>query len=106
MGQDVHALREIAGGRVRAYFADGACEKGDVLVGADESKSKVREQRLPLLHRDDLDIVIICGQYPMTEAVPEELPTLMKDCSLNNIVSYGKGMDVSEFLALEDRRAE
>ncbi|KAF2098204.1 FAD/NAD(P)-binding domain-containing protein [Rhizodiscina lignyota] len=82
---------EIEGGRVLACFADGTTEEGDILVGADGSKSKVREQRLPYLHREDLGIVIICGQCSMNETSSCDLPLFMKDCSLNNIIPYGKG---------------
>ena len=100
-------FKDIEGGRVRAYFADGTMEEGDVLIGADGSRSKVREQRLPSLHREDLGIVIICGQFPLNEANPGQLPELMKDCSLNNIVPYGKGwLFVSSWHSREGQKNE
>lgn len=82
---------ELEDGRVRAYFADGTTVEGDVLVAADGSKSKVREQRLPHIKREDLGIGIVCGRYPLSKATEEGIPELMKDGSLNNIVPYGKG---------------
>lgn len=82
---------EIEGGQVRVYFADGTAEEGDVLIGADGSKSKVREQRLPHVRREDLGIVAICGKYALNEQSSGEIPELMNDCSLNNIVPFGKG---------------
>lgn len=90
-GMSFTQYEETGGGRVRACFADGTSEEGDVLIGADGSKSKVREQRLPNVHREDLGIVIICGQCPMKDGSSTNVPDFMRDCSLNNIIPYGKG---------------
>ena len=90
-GKTFTHYEDIEGGRVRACFEDGTTAEGDVLIGADGSKSKVREQRLPHVQREDLGIVAVCGQYPLDEASSKELPDLMKDSSLNNIIPYGKG---------------
>lgn len=90
-GKTFTHYENIAHDRVRAYFSDGTSEDGDVLIGADGSKSKVREQRLPHVQREDLGILIIVGRYPLRNADSSELPELMKDSSLNNIVPYGRG---------------
>lgn len=82
---------EVEGGKIRAYFEDGSTEEGDILIGADGSKSKVREQRLPHVQRVDLGILAIVGKYVLNETSEKKLPELMKDSSLNNIVPYGNG---------------
>ena len=93
-GKQFTHYEEIEGGpgkRLRAHFADGSTAEGDILVGADGSKSKVKETRLPQLHRQFLGIVIICGRYQLDDERTKALPALMTDGSLNNIVPYGRG---------------
>ncbi|KIV87199.1 hypothetical protein PV11_02761 [Exophiala sideris] len=90
-GKSFTHYEQLGDGRVRAHFADGTSAEGDILIGADGSKSKVREQRLPHLQREHLGIVIICGRYQLDETRTRDLPALMTDGSLNNIVPYGKG---------------
>ncbi|KAK6373669.1 hypothetical protein LTS17_008162 [Exophiala oligosperma] len=82
---------EFVNGSVRAYFQDGTSAEGDILVGADGSKSLVRQQRFPDLTREDLGIAIICGRYQLTPDRVKKLPDFMTDGSLNNIVPRGKG---------------
>lgn len=92
----------VGNGRVRAHFADGTSEEGDVLIGADGSKSKVRDQRLPHIQRVDLGIVAIVGKYILDAISEKELPELMTDSSLNNLVPYGNGwMFVSSWRSRE-----
>ncbi len=62
-----------------------------MLVGADGSKSKVREQRLPRYEREDLGIGVVCGKYTLNETTSQNIPKIMQDCSLNNLIPYGKG---------------
>ncbi len=90
-GKSFTHYETLPDGSVRAFFADGTTAEGDILVGADGSKSKVREQRLPKLAREPLDIVVICGRYQLEETRTRNLPALMTDGSLNNIVPYGQG---------------
>lgn len=81
----------LAHDRVRAHFSDGTSEDGDILIGADGTKSNVRKQRLPHVQREDLGIMIIVGRYPLHNADSSKLPEIMRDSSLNNIVPYGRG---------------
>ena len=78
-------------GRVRAFFADGTTEDGDVLVGAADTRSKVRQQYLPHIRREDLGILAIAGRYILNKQRIRELPTAVTNGSLNNIVPDGKG---------------
>lgn len=98
---------EMEDGRVRAHFADGSNEDGDILIGADGSKSKVREQRLPYVQREDLGIVTIVGRYQLDEARKKDLPSIMTDASLNNIVPYGRGwLFIASFAETNDGSEE
>lgn len=53
---------EYTGDGVRVHTADGQAIDADLLVGADGANSRVREQRLPDLRRQDLGIVNIAGR--------------------------------------------
>ncbi|KAI1610698.1 hypothetical protein EDD36DRAFT_301120 [Exophiala viscosa] len=90
-GKSFTHYEQLDNGRVRAHFAGETSAEGDILIGADGSKSKVREQRLPHLQREHLGIVIICGRCQLDDIRTKSLPPLMTDGSLNNIVPYGKG---------------
>ncbi|SES18328.1 2-polyprenyl-6-methoxyphenol hydroxylase [Lentzea xinjiangensis] len=63
-------------GTVTAFFADGTSETGDVLVGADGARSKVREQYLPHAKVVDTGITSIAGKLPLTEENLRLLPPL------------------------------
>ncbi|WP_280331568.1 FAD-dependent oxidoreductase [Nocardia wallacei] len=59
-------------GRVRAHFADGTADEGDLLVGADGVGSAVRRQLLPHATVRDLGIRCVYGRMvltPETEAL-------------------------------------
>ncbi|OQV08965.1 FAD binding domain-containing protein [Cladophialophora immunda] len=104
-GKSFTRYEHLDGGRVRAHFADSTSAEGDILIGADGSKSQVREQRLPDLQREELGIVIICGRYQLDEQRARGLPALMTDGSLNNIVPYGKGwLFIASFPSTEGER--
>ncbi|KAK4941487.1 hypothetical protein LTR10_018631 [Elasticomyces elasticus] len=105
-GKSFTHYEQLEDGRVRAHFADGSSAEGDILIGADGSKLKVREQRLPHLNREHLGIVIICGRYQLDETRTQDLPALMTDGSLNNIVPYGEGwLFVASFPSAEGESA-
>ena len=78
-------------GRARAHFADGTYEDGDILIGADGSRSKMRELYLPQLKRIDLGILAIAGRYVLDKERMRKLPRFLTDGSLNSIVPKGKG---------------
>ncbi|KAJ0107189.1 FAD/NAD(P)-binding domain-containing protein [Diaporthe amygdali] len=91
---------------IRVHFTGGSFVDGDLLVGADGCRSKVREQRLPSVNRVDLGINAIAGRYmPGHDELPR-LPKAFTDGSLNNIVPAGKGwMFVSSWEAQQDQSA-
>jgi len=96
----------IAGGRLRAYFADGSHTDGDLLIGADGSNSRVRRQYLPELPRLDLGVANIAGRCPLTPEIADQLPAALVDGSVNNVVPPGPGwMFVSTWGAPEGGRA-
>ena len=76
---------------VRAHFADGTFEDGDLLVGADGPRSKIRQQYLPEIQRLDLGILTIAGRYILNEARVRSLPAEITNGSLNNVVPQQKG---------------
>ena len=83
----------IADGRdgVRAVFDDGTYADGDLLVGADGSNSRVRQQLLPHVQRQELGITNIAGRAPLAGPLAEALPADVVDGGINNIVPAGSG---------------
>jgi salicylate hydroxylase len=61
--------QETPDGRVTAFFDDGSSATGDLLVAADGSKSRVREQLLPSAQTVPTDAVAIMGKLALTEDV-------------------------------------
>jgi 2-polyprenyl-6-methoxyphenol hydroxylase-like FAD-dependent oxidoreductase len=61
-------------GTVIAYFEDGASAKGDVLVAADGTNSRVRKQHLPQARLEDSGILAIGGKLPLTPESKALLP--------------------------------
>ena len=61
-------------GPIRAFFDDGRTAEGNVLVGADGGKSRVRNQFLPGAQRVDTGIRAIGGKVILTDDVRSKLP--------------------------------
>jgi 2-polyprenyl-6-methoxyphenol hydroxylase-like FAD-dependent oxidoreductase len=65
-GKQFERYEESADGKVTAFFADGSSVTGDVLVGADGARSKLRKQRLPQARMEQTGIVSIGARLPST----------------------------------------
>jgi 2-polyprenyl-6-methoxyphenol hydroxylase-like FAD-dependent oxidoreductase len=76
---------------VRVRSADGRVVLADLLVGADGANSRVREQRLPDVRRQDLGIVNIAGRVPLTQDLERTLPPSLIDGAVNNVVPARPG---------------
>lgn len=76
-GKECVGYEQLPDGQVLALFADGSTVTGNLLVGADGSRSRVRRQFLPDAPTTDAPGVGIGGKLPLTEAnlawLPEEL---------------------------------
>ena len=65
-GKTLQGYTNNADGSVTACFQDGSFATGDVLVGADGTRSAVRKQRLPEARLEDTGIMSLGGKIPMT----------------------------------------
>lgn len=63
---------------VIAYFEDGTHAVGDLLIGADGAKSKVRAQRCPDLQLEQIPILDTRASVALTPAVKSKLPRLVQ----------------------------
>lgn len=61
-------------GRVTAFFDDGSCDTGDLLVGADGAGSRVRRQYLPHATHTETGLVAIGGKTLLTGRTEALLP--------------------------------
>nr|WP_042188833.1 NAD(P)/FAD-dependent oxidoreductase [Kibdelosporangium sp. MJ126-NF4] len=67
-------------GSVRAWFADGSTDTGDVLVGADGIGSAVRCQYLPHIQVVDTGRRMLMGATPLRAVEDTGLPELLGHC--------------------------
>ncbi|MVU77382.1 FAD-dependent monooxygenase [Nocardia sp. ET3-3] len=91
-GSMFERYERLPDGRVRAHFADGSSEIGDVLVGADGGTSRVRAQYLPHAERVDTGIVTIAGKYGLTPESRARLDARLLRNPLSVIPPSGCGM--------------
>ncbi|WP_410622655.1 FAD-dependent oxidoreductase [Amycolatopsis sp. cmx-8-4] len=82
---------EYTGDGVRVHTSDGRAIDADLLVGADGANSRVREQRLPDLRRQDLGIANIAGRVRLTPGLASALPATLIDGAVNNVVPARPG---------------
>jgi len=66
-GDKLEHWHERTDGTVRAVFADGGTDTGDLLVAADGMGSTVRRQLLPTVRRIDLGVRGVIGRTPLTD---------------------------------------
>jgi 2-polyprenyl-6-methoxyphenol hydroxylase-like FAD-dependent oxidoreductase len=73
-GKELMRYELLAGGGVRAHFADGTSATGDVLVGADGVGSRVRRQYLPRAEVVDTGTRWLGGKTPLDAELRSLLP--------------------------------
>ncbi len=78
-GAEFTRFEQRADGTIRAFFADGGTDTGDVLVGADGIGSAVRRRYLPDVRVADTGRRMIMGATPLRAVVDTGLPGLVGD---------------------------
>jgi 2-polyprenyl-6-methoxyphenol hydroxylase-like FAD-dependent oxidoreductase len=93
------SYEQHADGSVTAHFADGTHATGDLLIGADGARSKVRRQLLPHAQVESTGIVSIAAKVPMSEASRALLPPKVLDgiTLVNAPKGFGAILHVMEF---------
>src|SRR5262249_38661757 len=71
---------------------------GDVLVGADGSTSKVREQYVPHAQVVDTGVIGIAGRYPLTAETQDRLPKPLTTRMNNILPPRSCGMFVAQYI--------
>ncbi|KAJ3122926.1 hypothetical protein HK098_002332 [Nowakowskiella sp. JEL0407] len=65
-GKKFVRYEQVEGG-VKVYFDDGSVEFGDMVVGADGDRSKIRNQRCPELNPESTGIWLTMGSIPLSD---------------------------------------
>ena len=73
-GKEFVRYERTPDGQVTAFFADGTSAVGDVLIGADGARSRVRRQLLPNARRIDTPAIGVGGKLPLTAETMAWLP--------------------------------
>ncbi|NJP92416.1 FAD-dependent monooxygenase [Nonomuraea sp. FMUSA5-5] len=84
-GSALDHYEPLPDGRVRAVFADGSHAVGDLLVGADGTRSAVRRQLVPDAVVDELAWAV-WGRTPITPALLDRVPPELVD-SFNRVIA-------------------
>jgi len=84
-GKEFVQYEKGADGKITASFADGTSASGDVLVAADGSNSRVRQQFLPVAQRIETGVRSIGGKLPLNDETRELLPESFYNC-MNTIM--------------------
>ncbi|WP_163507806.1 FAD-dependent oxidoreductase [Fodinicola acaciae] len=69
--------KENSDGTVTAYFADGSRATGDVLIGADGTRSRVREQLVPRATTTQIPAIGVAGKLMLTPETLAWLPEIL-----------------------------
>jgi salicylate hydroxylase len=91
--------QETSDSKVAVYFDDGTSATGDLLVAADGSSSRVRNQFLPHAHPVATGVMAIMGKLALTEEVRQLLVAGQLDGATSVLGRNGQAM----FIALHDR---
>jgi 2-polyprenyl-6-methoxyphenol hydroxylase-like FAD-dependent oxidoreductase len=101
-GKTFTRYETCADGRVVAYFEDGTCAEGDVLVAADGGGSRVRRQLLPQAERIDTGVVGIAGKVFLDDATRRRIAPQLLDGMALIAANGGLGL----FVALQELSGE
>jgi len=85
-GAGLTRFEQLADGAVRAWFADGASDTADVLVGADGIGSAVRRQHLPHAQVVDTGTGMLIGATPLRALAGSGLVELIGDSPTQALV--------------------
>jgi 2-polyprenyl-6-methoxyphenol hydroxylase-like FAD-dependent oxidoreductase len=75
---------------VVVHFADGCSARGDILVGADGTHSRVRRQRAPATEPRDSGIVAVFGRTPATRVQVPSLGRLLSNAGIMAVGPRGR----------------
>jgi 2-polyprenyl-6-methoxyphenol hydroxylase-like FAD-dependent oxidoreductase len=73
-GRTVTGYQLTGAGRVRAEFAEGGSDEGDLLIGADGAGSAVRRKLLPHAVTRDIGLRCLYGRMPITATTDPLIP--------------------------------